>query len=69
MTNNKIVVWMQSSLDLIDEYQIVVHPAVLGGGTPFFPPLAGRQAMTLIESRTFDGRVAGLRYARARATS
>ena len=55
--------------DLIDEYQIFVHPVVLGGGTPFFPPLADRQAMTLVESRTFDGRVAGLRYARARATS
>jgi dihydrofolate reductase len=55
--------------DLIDEYQVFVHPVVLGGGTPFFPPLAGRQAMSLVESRTFDGRVAGLRYARARVTS
>jgi hypothetical protein len=42
---------------------------VLGGGTPFFPPLSDRQAMTLVESRTFDGRVAGLRFARERVTS
>jgi dihydrofolate reductase len=55
--------------DVIDEYQLFVHPVVLGGGTPFFPPLADRQAMSLVEARTFDGRVAGLRYARARATS
>jgi len=55
--------------DLIDEYQIFVHPVVLGGGTPFFPPLATRQAMTLVESRTFDRTVAGLRYARERVTS
>ena len=55
--------------DLIDEYQIFVHPVVLGGGAQFFPPLADRQDMTLLESRTFDGRVAGLRYARARAMS
>jgi dihydrofolate reductase len=58
-----------AEIDLVDEYQIFVHPVVLGGGTPFFPPLADRQAMTLVESRTFDGRVAGLRYARARETS
>lgn len=55
--------------DLIDEYQIFVHPVVLGGGAAFFPPLAERQAMKLVESRTFDGRVAALRYARARAAS
>jgi len=52
--------------DLIDEYQIFVHPVVLGGGTPLFPPLAERQAMALVEARTFDDRVAGLRYARTR---
>jgi len=55
--------------DLVDEYQIFVHPVVLGGGTPFFPSLAHRQAMTLIESRIFDGQVAGLRYAREQVAS
>lgn len=55
--------------DLVDEYQIFVHPIVLGGGTPFFPALDQRQAMTLIESRVFDGRVAALRYARQREAS
>ncbi len=58
-----------TAADLIDEYQIFVHPVVLGGGTPFFPPLAERQVMTLVDSRTFDGQVIGLRQARARALS
>lgn len=55
--------------DLVDEYQLFVHPVVLGGGTPFFPSLGDRQAMRLIGSRVFDGRVAGLRYVRERTPS
>lgn len=53
--------------DLVDEYQIFVHPVVLGGGTLFFPPLTDRQPMGLVASRTFDGRVVGLRHGRVRA--
>ncbi len=52
--------------DLIDEYCQFVHPVVLGGGTPYFPPLAKRLDLRLIESRTFSSRVVYLRYARAR---
>lgn len=52
--------------DLVDEYQIFVHAVVLGGGTPLFPRLPDRQQMSLVGTRTFDGTVVGLRYARAR---
>lgn len=52
--------------DLVDEYQIFVHPVVLGGGTPLFPQLAGRQQMRLVETRVFDDTVVGLRYSRKR---
>lgn len=52
--------------DLIDEYQLLVHPVVLGGGAPLFPALPQRQGMELVESRTFDGTVVGLRYRRSR---
>jgi dihydrofolate reductase len=49
-------------LDLIDEFAPVVHPVVLGGGTPFFPPLEEQVNLRLVESRTFGMGEVYLRY-------
>jgi dihydrofolate reductase len=54
-----------AKLDLIDEYRLFVRPVVLGGGTPYFPPLDERIALELAETRTFAG-VVYLRYRRDR---
>ncbi|MEV6038857.1 dihydrofolate reductase family protein [Nonomuraea sp. NPDC052116] len=54
-----------TELGLIDEYHIMVHPVVLGGGRPVFPPLKERTGLRLVETRTFDAGVALLRYERA----
>jgi dihydrofolate reductase len=51
-----------AKLGLIDEYQLFVNPVVLGGGTPFFPPLETRIDLELVETRTFGSRVVYLRY-------
>ena len=40
--------------ELIDEYQLFVAPAVLGGGTPLFPPLDKRLRLRLVETRHFN---------------
>jgi dihydrofolate reductase len=38
---------------LVDEYRLVVHPVVLGAGTPFFPSGVSRIDLRLTETRTF----------------
>src|SRR3954467_3225835 len=41
---------------LIDEYQVVTHPVLVGGGTPFFSTLDTWVYLRLVETRTFpDG--------------
>ncbi|MFH9011689.1 dihydrofolate reductase family protein [Streptomyces sp. NPDC017943] len=48
--------------DLIDEYRIMVHPVLLGGGIPFFPRHERRVGLELAETRTFGSKVVHLRY-------
>jgi dihydrofolate reductase len=50
--------------DLIDEYRLFVNPVVLGGGTPYFPPLPSRLDLELIEMQAFS-QVVYLRYRRS----
>jgi dihydrofolate reductase len=49
-------------LGLVDEYRPFVYPVALGGGIPFFPPLAKRIEMRLVETREFAMGVVYLRY-------
>jgi dihydrofolate reductase len=43
-------------LGLVDEFRLFVSPVVLGGGTQYFPPLAERIDLELVETRTFGSR-------------
>jgi dihydrofolate reductase len=54
-------------LGLVDEFRLFVSPVVLGGGTPYFPPLEDRINLELIEMRTFGSRVVYARYQSVRA--
>ena len=38
---------------LVDRYEVVVHPVILGGGTPYLPPLGTRIRLRLTDERTF----------------
>ncbi len=52
--------------DLIDEYQAMVHPVLVGGGIPFFPQRERRVDLELVETRTFSSKFVYLRYRVAR---
>jgi dihydrofolate reductase len=55
-------------LELIDEWHLFVCPLLLGGGTPYFPPLEKVVDLELIETRTFGSLVVHLRYRQRRSS-
>jgi dihydrofolate reductase len=52
-------------LGLVDELRMFRAPAVIGGGTPFLPPVTEVIAFELVDSSTFGSGVIYERYARA----
>ena len=56
-------------LGLVDELHMFRNPIVVGGGTPFLPPVTEVVQLNLIETRTFSSRVVYERYSRARESS
>jgi dihydrofolate reductase len=53
-------------LGLVDELRMFRYPVVVGGCTPFLPPVTEVVPLDLIETRTFGSRVIYERYGRAR---
>ena len=47
---------------LIDEYVLVTHPVLVGGGTPFFAPLDNWVNLALVETRRFPDGLLLTRY-------
>ena len=56
-------------LGLVDELRMFRNPVVVGGGTPFLPPVTDDIALELIETRRFASRVIYERYGRVRDDS
>jgi len=56
------IVQALTTLGLIDEYQLLVHPVVLGGGKRLFREGNDRTALRLVETKTFDSGVVLLTY-------
>ena len=51
---------------LVDEYRLVVHPVILGAGTPFFPPLESPLPLRLIDTKRFASGALYLGYSAVR---
>lgn len=56
-------------LGLVDELRMFRNPVVVGGGTPFLPPVTEDVRLDLLETRTFGSRVIYERYRSAGAIS
>ena len=56
-------------LGLVGELRMFRHPIVVGGGTPFLPPVMEAVSLDLVETRAFGERVIYERYVRARDES
>ena len=52
-------------LGLVDDLRMFRYPVVIGGGTPFLPPVTEDLTLDLAETRTFGSRVIYERYGRA----
>ena len=55
-----------AALGLIDEYQLIVYPVLVGGGIPYFARGERRVDLELVETRTFNSKFVYLRYRVAR---
>jgi dihydrofolate reductase len=47
---------------LIDEYQLLVHPVILGAGKPLFQDITEKQSLELVKTKPFPSGVMGLYY-------
>lgn len=58
------IVQQLTNLGLIDEYQVLVHPVVLGGGKALFGGVTDTQRLQLVSARPFNSGVVLLTYHR-----
>lgn len=56
------VVQQLTSLGLIDEYHLLVHPVILGQGKPLFTGVEDRRRLKLAGTKTFENGVVLLHY-------
>jgi dihydrofolate reductase len=58
-----------TKLNLIDEYQLCIHPVIVGSGLPLFKDIHDRIVLKLIKTKTFGGGAEILYYKRDKNAS
>lgn len=51
-----------TNLGLIDEYQLMINPVILGKGKPLFEDIKDRITMKLVKTKTFNNGIVLLQY-------
>lgn len=59
---SRSIILQLMKLNLIDEYQICVHPVIAGTGLPLFENIHDRTVLKLIKTKTFDSGAVTLYY-------
>jgi len=62
LVGSRSIIIQLMKLNLIDEYQLCVHPVVAGGGVPLFENMNERTILTLIKTKCFAGGAVLLYY-------
>jgi dihydrofolate reductase len=57
-----IIVGQLAELGLIDEYQLMVNPVILGKGKPLFKDIKDRINLKLVKTKTFNSGIVLLQY-------
>lgn len=62
LVGSRSLILQMIKLNLIDEYQICVHPVVAGKGLPLFENLKDRTVLKLLKTKSFSGGAVMLYY-------
>jgi dihydrofolate reductase len=62
LVGSRSLIILLMKLNLIDEYQLCVHPVVVGNGLPLFENINDRTILKLIKTKTFSGGAITLYY-------
>jgi len=69
LVGSRSLILQLMKLNLIDEYQLCVHPIIAGAGLPLFENIKYRTILKLIKTKTFGGGAVILYYEPNKTTS
>jgi len=62
LVGSRSIIMQLMKRNLIDEFQLCIHPVVAGGGLPLFENINDRSVLKLVKSKTFSGGAVVLYY-------